>query len=441
MSNKDLARRAEVSVSFNDVDITQDMKRYFLSLTYTDQEEDETDDLQIRLQDADGIWTKDWLTEIVNAAAAKESGSATLRATITRLNWNGDGKDDQLDTGSFELDSVSCDGGSGSGSTVTIKATSLPFSAAIRQTLKSRAWEEYDLKGIASELASSNGMSCMFLASKNPFYSRVEQFQASDISFLQQLCHDAGCSLKATDKMLVIFEQTDYEAKDPILTVKPGGGLYTKYKLSMGAADAQYSSCRVYYNDPATGKCIEGTAFSEDYDSSKDSQQLVLCRKVGSIGEAKELAAQNLRLHNKFSRIVQFTLTGDIRVLAGLNMLLEGWGGWDGKYLITRAKHAVDSNGYTVTVNARQVQADSPQEESEEAEEYAVGDVVEFQGGYHYVSSYSDSPVGGVRTAGKAKIFAINPGAPHPYSLIGGAYNDLGGTCNVYGWVDEGTFS
>ena len=96
MSNKDLARRAEVSVSFNDVDITQDMKRYFLSLTYTDQEEDETDDLQIKLQDADGIWTKDWLTEIVNAAAAKESGSATIRAAITRLNWNGDGKDDQL---------------------------------------------------------------------------------------------------------------------------------------------------------------------------------------------------------------------------------------------------------------------------------------------------------------------------------------------------------
>ncbi len=441
MSSKDLARRAEVAVGFNGVDITQDIKRYFLSLTYTDQEEDETDELQIKLQDAEGVWTKDWLTEIVNAAAAKESGSVTIGAVITRLNWYGDGKDDLLDTGTFEPYSVTCDGSSGSGSTVTIRATSLPFSAAIRQTLKSRAWEEYYLKGIASELAAVNDMSCMFLSSKNPFYTRIEQYQTSDISFLRQLCHDAGCSLKATNKMIVIFDQADYEAKSPIVTIRPGDGLYTKYKLSMGAPDTQYASCRVYYNDPYTGQSIEGTAFSDDYDSSKNGQQLVLCRKVGSIGEAKELAAQNLRLHNKFSRTVQFTLTGDTRILAGLNVRLAGWGGWDGKYMVRQAKHSVGSGGYTVTVNARQVQADSPQEGSEEAEEYAVGDVVEFHGGYHYETSYSSSPVGGMRTAGKAKIYAINPGAPHPYSLIGGAYNDLGGSSNVYGWVDAGTFN
>ena len=440
MSDRNMARRAEVGVSFSGVDITEAMKPYFLSLTYTDQEEDETDELQIKLQDAEGIWMKDWLTEIVNAAAAKTSGGVAIQAVIARLNWEGDGKDDLLDTGSFEPYSVVCESPP---STVTIRATSLPFSAAIRQTLKSRAWEEYDLRGIASELAAANGMTCMFLASQNPFYSRKEQYQVSDIGFLQQLCHDAGCSLKATDKMLVIFEQADYEAKPPIITIKRGGGLYTKYKLSMGAPDAQYSSCRVYYNDPATGKCIEGTAVSEDYDSSKDKQQLVLCRKVGSIGEAKELAAKNLRLHNKFSRTAQFTLIGDTRILAGLNMLLEDFGGWDGKYLITQAKHSVNSSGgYTVTVNARQVQADAPQEEEAAAsDEYNVGDVVDFQGGYHYESSYSSSPVGGVRTPGKAKIFAKNLGAPHPYSLIGGAYNELDGTSNVYGWVDLGTFS
>jgi phage protein D len=439
MSDKNLARRVELGIKINGADVTADMKRYNLSLTYTDKDEDETDDLQIKLQDASGIWRDSWLTEIVNAAAAKESENLSIQATITRLNWNGDGKDDLLDTGIFELDSVICDGPP---STVTIKATSLPFSAAIRQTLKSRAWEEYDLKGIASELASVNGMSCMFLSAQNPFYRRMEQFQVSDISFLQQLCHDAGCSLKATDKKLVIFDQADYEAKDPIITVKLNGGLYTRYKLSMSAPDAQYSSCRVYYNDPATGKCIEGVAVSEDYDSSKDAQQLVLYRKVGSIGEAQALAEKNLRLHNKFCRTVQFTLIGDTRLLAGTNILLADFGAWDGKYHITQAKHATGNGGYTVTVNARQVMADAPEEEEAEAqEEYNVGDVVEFHGGYHYVSSDASSPVGGVRTPGKAKVFAKNPGAAHPYSLIGGAYNELGGTCNVYGWVDLGTFS
>lgn len=72
---------------------------------------------------------------------------------------------------------------------------------------------------------------------------------------------------------------------------------------------------------------------------------------------------------------------------------------------------------------------------------YKVGDVVTFNGGNHYVSSVSNTPVGGTRKGGKAKITYTAPGAKHPYHLVGGAYNNLGGGCNVYGWVDSGTFS
>lgn len=73
--------------------------------------------------------------------------------------------------------------------------------------------------------------------------------------------------------------------------------------------------------------------------------------------------------------------------------------------------------------------------------EYNVGDVVNFNGGYHYVSSTAKSPVGGNRKAGPARIEHKKIGAPHPYSLVGGAYNNLDGDSNVYGWVDEGSFS
>jgi N-acetylmuramoyl-L-alanine amidase len=62
---------------------------------------------------------------------------------------------------------------------------------------------------------------------------------------------------------------------------------------------------------------------------------------------------------------------------------------------------------------------------------YKVGDVVDFKGGKHYVSSTSDTAVGGNRKAGKAKITAINPKGKHPYHVVGQ------GTCNVYGWVDK----
>lgn len=61
MAELEMARRTEISVSIGGVDITRDMRPYLLGLTYTDNEEDETDDLQIDLQDrgASG-WRSGW---------------------------------------------------------------------------------------------------------------------------------------------------------------------------------------------------------------------------------------------------------------------------------------------------------------------------------------------------------------------------------------------
>lgn len=69
---------------------------------------------------------------------------------------------------------------------------------------------------------------------------------------------------------------------------------------------------------------------------------------------------------------------------------------------------------------------------------YKVGDIVNFKGGTHYVSSYKNAKGSSAR-AGKAKI-TLDPdckgnGGAHPYHLV---HTDS--KSNVYGWVDEGTF-
>lgn len=70
------------------------------------------------------------------------------------------------------------------------------------------------------------------------------------------------------------------------------------------------------------------------------------------------------------------------------------------------------------------------------AKEYKVGDVVQFNGGYHYVSSVASNPTGSKCAAGPAKITLQAKGAKHPWHLI---HTDS--STRVYGWVDEGTFS
>ena len=424
MSNRDNARRTATQIAFNKADITTSIGPYLKSMTYVDNEEDETDEIQIQVHDRDSIWMEKWLNDAIDAASSTSSSSSDtpsgggetvytvvkgdtlsgiaakygttyqeiakangiknpnliypgqqfkipgtgggeasggdvsadpglkIDAVIVRENWTGGGKDAVLPCGEFELDSVAA---SGSPAVINIKGTSLPFTAQVRQTKKSKAWENYTLSGIANEMAGANGMVCMYESASDPFYSRVEQVKTSDIQFLETLCHKAGISLKATNRTLVLFDQAAYESKAAVFTIKRGGGAYTKYKLNVGTADTQYSSCRVSYVDPA-GKCIEGVAKVEDYKAdAKNNQQLEITAKVANKDEAKALAEKMLRKHNRYAKTASFTLPGNPDLVAGVTVMLEKWGGWDGKYIVTQAKHTVGGSGYTVQVRLRRV--------------------------------------------------------------------------------------
>lgn len=98
------------------------------------------------------------------------------------------------------------------------------------------------------------------------------------------------------------------------------------------------------------------------------------------------------------------------------------------------------SNGVatmSLTVTLRDRAAEVVEEEKkEEKKEYKVGDLVQFNGGTHYISS-TTTKSGGSPSAGPAKITIINKGSAHPYHLV---TEDWGKT-HVWGWVDEGSFS
>ena len=232
MSSEDSARRADISLEFAGVNVTKRLRPYLLSLVYTDEEDGSADDLQIRLQDRDSAWLQGWLNDIVTAAA---KGSFKIRAAIDRLNWAGKGIDTRLDCGEFELDTVEV---SGPPAIITIKGTGLPFAGSVRQTKKTRGWESYTLSGIAGQIAKESGLGCMFESASDPSYQRLEQYRQSDMQFLERLCKNAGMSVKATDRMIVIFDKGKFEARAPVRTIRRGGG-YIRYSLPMRKADAQ----------------------------------------------------------------------------------------------------------------------------------------------------------------------------------------------------------
>ncbi len=336
------ARNTRLSVSFGGTDISSELWPYLLSLTFTDDTDDMADDLKITLQDRGKLWLEHWLRSAVEAAASEK---LAVSASILPQNWQ---DNPPLHTGAFELDSISA---SGPPSVITIACASLAFSGSLRQTKKYKVWKNCSLRDIVQEITARAGWNCMFLSSHNPTYDRVEQNRQSDINFLRKLCQDAGISIKPTDGKIVLYEQCEFEARDPVRVIRNGSnGLYTKFKLESGSANSRYASCRVRYLNPASGMCIEGHA--EDPDVSGD-QCLELSAKVASSGEADAYAKKQLRLHNKFSKTADFTFPGDTRLLAGNTVLLQDWGGWNGKYIITQAIHSVSHSGYTTRIRIR----------------------------------------------------------------------------------------
>lgn len=272
------ARRTDIKLVFEGVDITEDINKYLLSITYTDNDDDKSDDLQISLDDRENIWIGSWL----NTLQGGKMKGAEVSAVIIQKNWNEDKQENILNCGDFQVDSVD---ESGPPSKVTIKAASIPQDSTIKTQKKTKAWEKYSLSKIADEIASKNGMECMYESAFDPFYNRKEQLQISDITFLQKLCKDAGISLKVTSKKIVLFDKAEYEKKEAVRTIKRGEADILKYSFSTSSVDTTYSSCRVKYTDPETKKTFEATYEAPDAD--KDGQVLEINEKVES--NAKKL--------------------------------------------------------------------------------------------------------------------------------------------------------
>ena len=102
-------------------------------------------------------------------------------------------------------------------------------------------------------------------------------------------------------------------------------------------------------------------------------------------------------------------------------------------YFVKGIRHDADTGSMTMDLKKAVTQTVKNNQAAKKS--YNVGDVVNFKGGTHYVSSYPGSQGYSAR-AGKAKITIKNgSGKAHPWHLI---HTDSGS--NVYGWVDDGTF-
>lgn len=350
------ARHAWAQISFDGLDITDDINKDMISLRYTDCEEDEADDLQITLHDRDSKWLNAWLDDALiaqlntDAKSTKTKGLA-IAAKIHCRNWASPGDHLVLDCGKFALDDI---GSSGPPARITIKASALSDKNGIRSTERSQSWESYKLSGVGKEIAKRSGLGFIFDSAYDPFFPRKEQNDLTDIAFLKRLCVDAGYSLKISHGNIIIFDQAKYAQLKSVATITKGDGSYTRWDLRSSQSQVDYTHCIVRYMSPIAGKLIEGEARAKDYKKDGDNRALVITnQQVHSVADAEVLADKLLRARNKFEKTGRFTLPGNPSLVASEGIDLKGWGAFDGRYIIKRTVHDISSGGYKTDIELR----------------------------------------------------------------------------------------
>lgn len=351
----ELSRRAWLEIKYTpagedeETDISEDVSKYLISMSYTDNLSDAADDVTLNLEDRAQLWMEDWFPE-----GEGNMLDITIH-TYNRISL----KDGEavFHVGKFEIDEVEI---TGYPSTVQIKAVSVLGDSSLRGTKKNQTWEEISVWKCAADICERNGLALLWDCDENPNLDHVEQADESDLAFLLKICKDHGMSLKIMAEQIVIFDDAKYEAQAPIITVyKPGIKAeldestmplrwLTGYGLRSKTRDT-YWKCHVKYQKGEEKEVIEGEFAAPDQEKGR---VLYVREQVEDTAEAERLAKKKLREANKEAVTGSFSTLGNTNFAAGTVLQLKNFGKFDGKYLMTKVEHSVTTS-YTTTVEIR----------------------------------------------------------------------------------------
>lgn len=353
-SGSKLSRRAWIVIQYTpkgeteSKDISEDISKYFLHLSYADNISNTADDITLTLEDRALLWSEDWFPE---------EGSM-LDITIHRYNWKNLSEGEiELPLGKFEIDEIEV---TGFPSTVQIKAVSVLGNSTLRGVRKNRTWEKISVWKCADDICKENGIELFWDCAENPNLDHVEQADESDLAFLQKICKDNGRSLKVTPEKIIIFDDDKYEQNDPVIfCLKPGAqdknekglaqlDLLTGYTLKAKTRDI-YWKCKVKYQRGKDKKVIEGEFAAPD---KTEGRILYVGDQVADTAEAERLAKKKLRDANKEEFKGTIATLGDFNLVAGLVIQMAGFGKFDGNYVILKASHEIGES-YTTSIEVR----------------------------------------------------------------------------------------
>lgn len=322
------------TVTYNGKNITEEISKYMMSITYNDKTAGESDDIDIQLEDVDEKWKNSWYPE----------KGANLVVTMGSIKC-----------GTFQIDEIEL---SGPPSVVNIKGAATGVKNSLR-TKKSDAHENKTLKEIAEKVASKNSLT---ISGEVPeiTINRVTQNKETDLAFLKRVSGEYGIVFSVRGTVITFMSVYALEGRKSSTSIDVSE--LTNYSIK-DKTDAPKSSKSVHANAKENSKIEVNQEFndwkgSQNYSApdtqSQDQSTTYSKTENKKQAEAKAKAVMHLGATNQFTGYLEME-RNDL-MIAGNNFDLTGLGVLSGKYNIVSSSHKIDrSGGGTTSVEVKRL--------------------------------------------------------------------------------------
>lgn len=335
------ARRAELSVHINGHDATGFMRPSLLEFTCTGYASGKADEVELVLQDREGLWNNAWRPE----------PGMRLAASLTLSDWPEEQTAVVVDFGAFSIDELEF---FGPPDKVRIKGACSTLTKALREEYKTRGWENYSLKRVAGQIAVEHGLELLYRGAEGAF-ARRDQRNESDISFLHRLAEEWGMYCRVHDDKLALTDKRQAESAEPKIEICRRGGAFspTRYSNRLTSSGTDYHNVRVSYTDPAQGKNHEGAA------GTPGGKSLETAMRAESPADAGRLAEARKRALNASRCMAVLECLGHPRLHAGSTLRLTDFGVFSQVYFVDKATHRISAaGGYTTVAEVHQAEGE-----------------------------------------------------------------------------------
>ena len=317
----------DFKIEIEQKDVTNDIRDFVSRISYTDNIS-LVDTLEMSLDNKDGRWMREWFP-----------------GRDTRISLQLGYKDDLLDCGTFRISEISF---SAFPRTCSIHASSTFSKSNVTiKDKKTRVWENTTLSNIVNQIAIEHGYQPFIRYKEDPQIERLEQDNIPTSQFLAELAEKFGFTLKYYREKLVFIEWTYLENIPPSITIREDEVI--SYRIKDVPRD-MYKKAVVKYFDPKTKEEKE-YVYEDPY--LEYGNVHVLNERAENIKQAQAFAKAALNARNAGKVKPSLSLEGNTRMTAGLTVELMGFGIYDGRYIIDKAVHSIDSGGYTTEVELR----------------------------------------------------------------------------------------